>query len=67
MNSHNPPEVRVTPTGATAVTDLPGVDAADTAESGASAMAAAATNLTYTTVEPCRAFDSRRGHHDSRT
>ena len=23
-------------------------------------MAAAATNLTYTTVEPCRAFDSRQ-------
>lgn len=40
MNSHNPPEAPVTPTGATVVTDLPGVDAADTAAARWRAVAA---------------------------
>ncbi len=38
--------------------------AADTAEAGASAMAAAATNLTYTTVEPCHRVATTRGAED---
>ena len=54
MNSHNPPEVRVTPTGATAVTDLPGVDAADTAARETSGLAASRQALARSSTSYCR-------------